>query len=73
MNLNNLKTINEYIQDRRNVFPSKPSIEWFIRKHKSHLLEAGALSMPTGRTLINSEIFDQAVLDIGQKAYEVNQ
>lgn len=69
MNLNNLQTINEYILERSNVFPSKPSIEWFIRKNRTHLLKAGALLMPTGRTLINSQKFDQAVVEIGQQAY----
>jgi hypothetical protein len=49
---------------RSSVFPSKASLDWFIRRHKDALLAAGALVSPTGRKLILPEAFDGVVSDL---------
>ena len=46
---------------RTTVFPSRSSLNWFIRSHKPALLAAGALAYPTGRQLISPEAFDSVV------------
>jgi len=63
-----LKTPSDYLSDgRSHIFPSRFSFDWFVRKHKVRLLERGAISAPTGRKLINVNVFDQLVLEIGSE------
>ena len=52
---------------RQHIYPSRGSFQWFIRQHKSELVEAGALVCPTGRWLVQPEAFDQAVMQIGMR------
>ncbi len=49
---------------RSNIFPSKASLDWFIRRHKDALQAKGALVSPTGRRLIWPEAFDSIVGDV---------
>ena len=64
--LSNLRTLSEYRSEgRSHIFPSQASLDWFIRKHKKRIIECGAILAPTGRKLINIEVFDQLVLEIG--------
>ncbi len=59
----------EYRADgRTTIFPSEASLGWFIRKNKARLVESGAILAPTGRKLINPQVFDQVVLEIGSEA-----
>ena len=65
----NLKNPLEYRADgRESIFPSEASLGWFVRKNKARLVERGAILAPTGRKLINPEVFDQVVLEIGTEA-----
>ena len=57
----------EYREQRQHLFPSKSSLDWFIRQHKSELVTAGALLMVVGQWHVHAEKFDAAVLDIGAK------
>jgi len=52
---------------RQHIFPSQGSFQWFLRQHRSELVEAGALGCPTGRWLVQPEAFDQAVMQIGKR------
>jgi hypothetical protein len=54
------------LEGRTDVFPSSASLEWFIRKHKKNLIIRGALLAPTKRKLINPDLFDDVVLEIGR-------
>ena len=63
-----LRTPSDYRSDgRSHIFPSQASLDWFIRKNKSKLLNSGAILAPTGRKLIDTHIFDQLVLEIGSE------
>jgi hypothetical protein len=64
--LSNLKTPKDYVFDgRTHIFPSETSIRWFIRKNKQKLLETGAVLTLAGRTLVDIEVFDRLVCQIG--------
>jgi len=56
-------TENYRLNGRTNVFPTKASLDWFIRKHREHLVERKALTYPTRRKLIAPEKFDQYLSD----------
>jgi hypothetical protein len=67
--LSTLKTPKEYISNgRAHIFPSESSLQWFIRKNKQLLIESRALHNPTGRTLINANLFDDVVLQVGTQS-----
>lgn len=64
--LSKLKTPKDYIFDgRTHIFPSETSIRWFIRKNKQKLLETGAVLTLAGRTLVDIDVFDRLVCQIG--------
>jgi len=46
---------------RTNIFPTKSSLDWFIRKHRNSLIKTKAIVFPTGRKLISPERFDQYI------------
>jgi hypothetical protein len=50
------------------VFPSLPSVRWFVRQHRLELLEAGVIVELAGRTLVNVETFSAKALEIGRRA-----
>ncbi|MBS0448585.1 MAG: hypothetical protein JSR59_21900 [Proteobacteria bacterium] len=57
-----------YRQPREHIFPSQGSLDWYVRIHKSALVEAGALLL-VGRTWhAHADRFDQAVIAISSKA-----
>lgn len=66
--LDKLITLAEYQSARTHVFPSRASLDWFIRRHRQRIIDAGAMSIPAGRKLIDNERFDQVVVDVGQSA-----
>lgn len=49
------------------VFPTEESLRWFIRRHRSELVQSGALVIPNGRKLAVVERFDQTVQAIGER------
>jgi hypothetical protein len=59
--------VRKYQADRLEYFPSKGSIDHFLRTHRSSLVECGALLMVRGVWHVNADLFDQAVLDIGRQ------
>jgi hypothetical protein len=64
------QTLEEYRttdSSRASVWRSAEALRWTIRKHRSELVEAGALVYPTNRPLIVPEKFDLAVLAIGER------
>ncbi len=57
----------DYRAARPQIFPSHESFRWFQRHHLAELVDAGALMRPTGRWLVNPEVFDRVVLEVGQR------
>jgi hypothetical protein len=43
------------------LFPSESSARWFIRTHREALVDAQAIAIHTGRTLIHLERFEAVV------------
>lgn len=65
--LRSLVTPDTYRGERDTVFPTSPSLQWFMRANRAELVAAGALLMPVGRWMINPAKFDAAVETIGQR------
>jgi hypothetical protein len=57
----------EYLASRANVFGSDESLRWFERSNRQVLADRGAVVAPLGRKLINPELFDAVVLEVGAK------
>ncbi len=57
----------EYRGPRTHLFPSRESLAWFIRRHRDDLVSGGALRIPTGRWLVDPELFDRFVLSLESK------
>lgn len=70
MALNNLLSMEDYQKSRSHIFPSKSSLEWFLRVNREVLMELNALSWPTRRLMVNELAFDNAVLIVGQRALQ---
>jgi hypothetical protein len=70
--LNRLQLPAEYIAQRQHLFPSQPSFDWFVRRNRDALVQAGAMLRPTGRWLVQPDSFDQAVLAIGTQRAKAN-
>lgn len=67
--LSRLTTPDAYQADRANIFPSKTSLQWFMRSRRELLVAAKAVLVPTGRVMIDPVAFDGVVLAVGaQKA-----
>lgn len=62
-----LQTLDDYRAERSHIYPSGESLRWFIRQNRDELAEAGALSLPTGRLLIEPDAFDRTVQSIGSR------
>lgn len=66
--LEQLVLLTEYRSQRRHLFPSPSSLDWFLRKHRSGLVRAGALLLHTGRWFAAIDKFDAYVVDAGTQA-----
>lgn len=66
--VNALLPLSDYHAARSHVFPSDTSLDWYLRKHRSALIEAGALLMVAGRWLVQPSTFDTYVLERGTQA-----
>ena len=54
-----------YCAERLHVFGGLHSFRWFMRQNMAELVEAGALTRPTGNWLVQPEAFDAFVASIG--------
>lgn len=54
-----------YQQRHENIFKSRESVRWFIRRHRARLMERGALTAPLGELLIDEEAFNEVVREVG--------
>lgn len=58
----------EYREPRQRLFPSVGSLQWYMRQHRTELVEAGALLMIAGRWTLHADAFDAYVLAAGKAA-----
>jgi hypothetical protein len=63
-----LRALQEYAAERAHVFPSKTSMQWFVRQHKETLISTGALLMISGRWFVDPKKFDSYILSEGNRA-----
>ena len=54
----------EYQKARQRHFPSKGSLEWYVRMHRGELIAMGAVLKHRGMWHVHADRFDQAVLKI---------
>jgi hypothetical protein len=66
-NIRSLLSVEAYIADRSAVFPSRESWRWFERTHRIELMQAGALTAPTGKKLVDPDITDAIVARVGRE------
>jgi hypothetical protein len=48
--------------DLENLFPSKHSFNWFVRRNKTDLARSGAMILVAGRKLFHKEKLAKAIL-----------
>lgn len=63
-----LAPLPEYRAQRQHIFPSQASLDWYLRKNRSGLVESGALLLLAGRWFVNAERFDAYLLQAGTEA-----
>ena len=51
--LSNLVTPDQYQEGRKHVFPAPQSLDWYVRNHRSKLVECGAVLLIAKRQLTN--------------------
>jgi hypothetical protein len=66
--LQGVRKLPEYGEQRRHIFPSDNSLTWFVRQHRSELIESGAILLLNGQWHVHEGRFDLAVLEVGKKA-----
>ena len=66
LSLSSLKSRDEYLAERGNIFPSSASLQWFLRTNRQLLVDADALHKPNGVLKIAPEQFDAVVLQVGR-------
>lgn len=63
-----LAPLSEYRAQRQHIFPSQPSLDWYLRKNRPGLVENGAMLLLAGRWFVNAERFDAYLLQAGTEA-----
>lgn len=66
--LDALRRLPEYGAQRRNVFQSESALQWFVRRHRSELVSAGALTMLSRQWYADPARFDEFILKAGAAA-----
>jgi len=66
--LDRLVTPDEYQARRSRIFPSQTSLRWYLRVHRTSLIERGALIRIAGRLMLDSPALDRAVIEIAASA-----
>jgi hypothetical protein len=58
----------EIREARQHIFPSAGSLDWFVRRNRNGLIEAGAILLLTGRWFADPAKFDAFMLRAGGAA-----
>ena len=62
-----VKPLPTFWEARRTFFPSEGSLSWFVRTHRSRLVEDGALLLMRGAWHVHEERFERAMLEIARE------
>jgi hypothetical protein len=65
--ISSLATAADYQAAREHIFPSTASLDWFIRRHRNRLADAGAILKFARQWRLHPARFDTQVLTIGQE------
>jgi len=65
--LRDVVPVTEYQAENAHVFPSKPSVDWFIRQHKKELVNGGAIVKIAKRWMVHPHLFATVSLTIGKR------
>lgn len=57
----------QYRSSRQHMFPSDGSLQWYVRRHRTALVSAGAILLIAGRTHIDEQRFDAFALEQGKQ------
>ena len=57
-----LLDLNDYQQRVSNIYPSRTSLDWYIRQHRARLIESGALLHIARKSWVVPEKFDACIL-----------
>lgn len=66
--LSALRKLTDYREKRAHIFPSDNALQWFVRRNRAGLVDAGALVMLTGQWHAHEDKFDAYVIEAGQAA-----
>jgi hypothetical protein len=56
-----------YQQQNDHLFPTAESWKWCVRQHRAEFIEKGALCFVAGRLFVLPRLFDQSLVEIGQR------
>lgn len=56
-----------YREQNTHVFPSASSLDWFIRQHRTELIQSGAIVKIAKRWLVAPTVFDTTAIQIGKR------
>ena len=67
-NFDGLRKLPAYREQRTHIFQSESALQWFVRKHRRELVDAGALVFIAGQWHAHEQHFDAFVLKAGGDA-----
>lgn len=67
-NLDQLLKLVDYAAQRKRLFPSDSSLQWYVRAHRRALIDSGALLWHCGQWHAHITRFDDYVLEAGKQA-----
>ena len=62
--LSDMRSVPQYQQERKELFPSIESLRWFIRQHRGALERTGALGKWRGELLLDARKADDLVVEV---------
>lgn len=68
--LSRLKTTADYQAQNSHVFPSETALLWFMRRRREKLVSSHAFVVVNRRVLVDAEIFDRVVMEVGREVAE---
>jgi hypothetical protein len=68
LKITSLATLAEYRRQREHVFGSRGSLDWYLRRNRTGLIESGALLLVAGRWFADPERFDSYIVATGAAA-----
>lgn len=66
--LEKLQQAEAFLQERGHIFRSRGSFDWFFRKYRQELTDAGAIIAVGGQRLLDPEAADRVIIEVGRRA-----